>query len=109
MTEGEREAVAERAGRCCECCLSQELISHDDFAVEHIRPRVEGGSDHPDNLAWSRRGCNNRKFTAQTATDPVTGVVVPLYNPRTDHWRDHFVWNSDFSRLEGTSPIGRAR
>jgi 5-methylcytosine-specific restriction endonuclease McrA len=108
VTEAVREAVADRAGRCCEYCFSQELVSHDDFAVEHIRPRVEGGSDHPDNLAWSCQGCNNRKYTAQTSTDPATGLVVRLYNPRIDRWRDHFVWHSDFSRIEGSSPIGRA-
>lgn len=90
MTEADRNAVAERAGRCCEYCFSQELLSHDDFAVEHIRPRVEGGSDDLANLAWSCQGCNNRKFTAQEAIDPTTRRVASLYNPRSDSWRDHF-------------------
>lgn len=104
----DREAVADRAERCCEYCFSQELISHDDFAVEHIRPVVRGGTDVFDNLAWSCQGCNSRKYTAQHATDPVNGQSAPLYNPRRDRWRDHFVWGYDFARIEGISPTGRA-
>jgi hypothetical protein len=108
MSEPDRRAVAERACRCCEYCFSQELNSHGDFAIEHIRPRADGGSDDLSNLAWSCQGCNNRKYTAQEAIDPATGLIARLYNPRSDRWQDHFVWSDDFTQIEGTSPTGRA-
>ncbi|MBC7807032.1 MAG: HNH endonuclease [Akkermansiaceae bacterium] len=108
MTESDRRIVAERADHYCEYCFSQGLISHDDFAVEHIRPRADGGSESLDNLAWSCQGCNNRKYTTQEAIDPATGLTARLYNPRAERWRDHFIWGDDFTRIEGVSPTGRA-
>src|SRR5438045_861974 len=100
---------ARHAGVAPEIYIAQRLrnqhtISHDDFAIDHIHPRADGGSDDLANLAWSCQGCNNRKYTATEAIDPTTGVPVPLYNPREDHWSDHFVWSDDFSQLEGISP-----
>ncbi|MBC8143750.1 MAG: HNH endonuclease [Armatimonadetes bacterium] len=109
MSEAERRRiVAERAEHCCEYCFSQSLLSHDDFALEHIRPQNDDGTDDLFNLAWSCQGCNSRKYTAQTAIDPPTGLSVALYNPRTDTWRNHFVWSEDFSQIIGVSPTGRA-
>jgi hypothetical protein len=34
--------------------------------------------------------------------------MVPPYNPRQQHWDDHFRWNEDFSLIVGISPVGRA-
>lgn len=108
MTATEREQIARRAHFCCEYCWSQRELSHDDFSIEHILPRAAGGADSLDNLALSCQGCNNRKFTAVSATDPVTGLVVPLYHPRQDHWEEHFCWDEDFANLLGLTPKGRA-
>ena len=38
----------------------------------------------------------------------VTGDIVPLYNPRLHGWEAHFAWSSDYSLIEGLTPIGRA-
>jgi len=108
MTEAERRIVYSRAQYCCEYCLSQALLSHDDFAVEHIQPRALDGTDDLSNLALSCQGCNNRKFTAIEAEDPVTGVIAPLYNPREQQWADHFSWSADYGQMEGITPTGRA-
>jgi hypothetical protein len=35
-------------------------------------------------------------------------VFVPLFNPRIDNWATHFTWSNDFSKMEGTTPVGRA-
>lgn len=78
------------------------------FSLEHIIPLDRGGSEDPDNLAFACQGCNNHKYTRTEARDPVTGRIVPLFHPRRQHWRDHFVWSSDFSQILGYTPTGRA-
>jgi len=55
-----RELLARQAGYCCEYCLSQVAYSPDPFSVDHIVPRVKGGSDGWDNLAFACMGCNGR-------------------------------------------------
>ncbi|ETW97640.1 MAG: hypothetical protein ETSY1_21850 [Candidatus Entotheonella factor] len=42
------------------------------------------------------------------AVDPQDGASVPLFHPRQDDWRDHFVWSVDGLRLLGQTPVGRA-
>jgi hypothetical protein len=38
--------------------------------------------------------------------DPETGVLVPLFNPRVDPWKEHFTWDGPV--LLGLTPSGRA-
>ena len=104
----QREAVTQRAHRCCEYCLSQELYSPDPFSVEHIIPLARGGTHDLENLAWSCQGCNSRKYVTVEALDPVTGQTVPLYHPRRDRWLEHFVWNEDDTLIIGLTLTGRA-
>jgi len=108
ITADVRRAVAGRAGYCCEYCRSQERFSADPFSVEHVTPRSARGGDDPENLAFSCQGCNNRKYNATHATDPVTGESTPLFHPRRDRWPDHFAWNEDFTFVVALTPIGRA-
>ena len=37
--------------------------------------------------------------------DPLSGELVPLFNPRVDEWSAHFYW--DGAVLAGLTPIGR--
>lgn len=108
MTENLRSFVRDRAQDCCEYCQAQAKFSHDPFSVEHITPVVKGGTDDPENLAWSCLGCNNYKYTATLAYDLVTAQMVPLFNPRTDIWSDHFRWSTDYTVVIGITPVGRA-
>lgn len=78
------------------------------FSVEHILPRSQGGETRADNLAFSCQGCNNHKYTRTEASDPVTGALVPLFQPRLHRWRAHFVWNADCTLILGVTPTGRA-
>ncbi len=103
-----RELVAQQAGYCCEYCLSPADYCPDPYSIEHIEPRSVGGSNNPENLAFSCQGCNSRKFVATQAPDPVTGELVELFHPRQDSWQDHFAWQADFTLIVGTSPRGRA-
>lgn len=107
-TARERRLVEERARGRCEYCLSPAAYSPDPFALEHIVPRVRGGSHRPSNLALSCQGCNSYKRADVDALDPVSRERVPLYHPRQDNWREHFTWNEDCTRLLGLTPIGRA-
>lgn len=103
-----RRYVAERAGNRCEYCRCPESHSPSDFSVEHIRPRIRGGSDDTLNLAWSCQGCNQRKFTAVSGTDPMTAKKMRLFHPRLSHWEQHFEWSEDTLRIIGKTPSGRA-
>ena len=43
-----------------------------------------------------------------TAIDPETGQIVPLFNPRTQVWSEHFRWTDDSLRIAGLTSSGRA-
>lgn len=108
LTDDVKRAVVESAKWCCEYCRSQSRYCPDPLSVEHIVPRIRGGSNELDNLAAACQGCNNFKFTATEAADPTTGKAVPLYHPRQHRWNEHFAWNEDFTIILGRTPIGRA-
>lgn len=77
------------------------------FSVDHVFPRSQGGETILDNLALACQGCNNHKYTKVEGTDSATGNSAPLYHPRSQRWRDHFVWNEDFTLIIGLTPTGR--
>lgn len=108
MPDALRALVRERAGDCCEYCLSQADFSPSPFGLEHIMPAVKKGQTESDNLAWACQGCNGRKYIFTEATDPFTGQEVPLFHPRQDEWPEHFAWNDDKTIMIGITPIGRA-
>jgi HNH endonuclease len=103
-----KKLVQERAMWCCEYCWAQALFSADSFSIEHIIPVSKNGTDEADNLALSCQACNNHKYISTNAIDPVTGIFVPLYNPRIDIWTEHFLWSDDFTEILGISATGRA-
>ena len=98
--------VTERArGRCEYCRMSQEL-QRVTFHVDHVVPTSGGGQDGLENLALACGQCNLHKSDRQTLPDPDSLAVVPLFNPRTDRWDDHFRWEG--CRLVGKTAQGRA-
>jgi hypothetical protein len=108
LSAQQRRYVAERAGFCCEYCLSQVKYSPDPFTIDHVDPRARGGTNDLNNLAFACMGCNGRKSTRNLASDPATGQVVELYHPRRHHWHNHFAWDAEFALLIGLTPTGRA-
>jgi hypothetical protein len=38
--------------------------------------------------------------------DPDSNATVPLFNPRKDHWTEHFRWDGE--RIIGITGLGRA-
>lgn len=76
------------------------------FHVEHVVPSFAGGSDELDNLAWACPSCNLHKANRTEVGSSGTSEPIPLFDPRTDRWSDHFEWD-DYS-LAGKSDIGWA-
>src|SRR5262245_20786050 len=84
--------VHERAHYTCEYCQTAQRTIDQPMHVEHIDPN---GGDHPNNLCLSCAACNLSKARATAALDPLSGQVVPLFNPRTQTWSEHFQWSQD--------------
>ena len=107
MNEAGRQRVRRQAGFRCEYCrIHERYLPFSAFHLDHIVARQHGGTDDPENLAWSCQECNLLKGTNLSAIDPDAGVVVQLFHPRKDRWEDHFLFTDD--RVVGLTPTGRA-
>lgn len=99
-----RRFVRQRAGNRCEYCgLHQDALSFAVFHVEHIIAQQHGGTDSGDNLCLACHWCNFSKGTNIATRE--AGHLVPMFNPRTQSWRDHFEQRG--SRIIGLTPVGR--
>jgi len=105
---GVRQEVRQRAQQRCEYCQSAERLTGFLFTIDHIIPRSAGGADSADNLCLACTGCNGHKHARTTAVDPQTGMTVPVYHPRRQHWQEHFEWSTDGQSVIGVTPVGRA-
>ena len=107
MDSKTRKFVRHRAGDECEYCGSrQDAEPGFTFPIDHIIPKQHGGGDDPSNLALACWYCNTYKGSNLSAIDPETGRVVPLFNPRTERWYDHFA--REGAMIVGLTPKGRA-
>lgn len=104
----DRKLVRERANFLCEYCHSSEEASAAQFAIDHILPKSLGGSDSLNNLALACQRCNGYRYNFTTGIDPQTQQKIPLFNPRQQIWREHFIWTADALRIIGITPTGRA-
>jgi DNA-directed RNA polymerase subunit RPC12/RpoP len=101
-----RDQVIQRAKNRCEYCGISQEGQEAAFHVDHAVPLNAGGQTILENLALACVSCSLRRGARQRATDPKTGKLAPLFNPRRDAWRLHFRWND--VRVIGLSPVGRA-
>lgn len=108
VAEAVRQRVRAAAGDRCGYCLSPQHLVMGRLEIEHIIPRALGGGDDESNLWLSCSLCNRYKGAQIEAADPLTGEVVPLYNPRTDNWHEHFSWGADGAKIVGLTAMGRA-
>ncbi|HET7089168.1 MAG TPA: HNH endonuclease signature motif containing protein [Anaerolineae bacterium] len=92
-----RAAVVERAGERCEYCHKPQ-ISFYPHEVDHVVAVKHGGETTLDNLAFACFQCNRYKGSDLASIDPQSGAITPLFNPRTQHWADHF-------RLDGATIV----
>jgi hypothetical protein len=106
MKAGAKARVRRRARNRCEYCkLSQADSPLAPLHVEHIIPKVHGGTDDEDNLALACIDCNLHKGTNLTGIDPKTGVVKGLFHPRRERWEAHFGRRGIY--IVGKTAVGR--
>jgi len=103
-----RDLVAEQARHRCGYCQADERYFGTDFLVDHLIPEALGGPTIADNLWLACWECNGRKASRIAALDLVSGEMVPLYNPRTQSWNEHFRWSASGDQILGLTPTGRA-
>jgi 5-methylcytosine-specific restriction endonuclease McrA len=106
MNERTKARVRERAGNRCEYCLLDQTDSPlAALHIEHITPRIHGGTDAFENLALACIDCNLHKGPNLTGVDPQTRKITPLFHPRRDRWDDHFKWRGIY--VMGKTATGR--
>ncbi|MBI3920706.1 MAG: HNH endonuclease [Armatimonadetes bacterium] len=103
-----RARVRQKARNRCGYCRSHQQYVLGILQVEHIIPKVSGGSDDEENLWLACSMCNNAKHAQTHAMDPLTRQRVRVFNPRKQRWQRHFRWSSDGVRILGRTACGRA-
>jgi hypothetical protein len=104
-----RAAVVARAGERCEYCHLPKRGQVATFPIDHVLPHSSGGETILANLALACHHCNAHKWAHTVGIDPVSGASLPLFNPRTEVWSDHFQWFvQEPGVLEGKTARGRA-
>lgn len=98
-----RALVRKRANERCEYCRKPDTVSNYSHHVDHIIPLKHEGLTISDNLAWACFQCNTTKSSDVASYED--GVLVPLFNPGTQNWNDHFEMNGAI--IVGKTAIGR--
>jgi hypothetical protein len=103
-----RKKISMLAQYRCGYCLTQEVIVGMPMVIDHIIPEAKGGLNDELNLWLACRRCNEYKGVQVDCLDEKTGETVPLFNPRTDNWDQHFEWVKVGIEIQGKTSIGRA-
>lgn len=106
ISETLRRNVAQRAAHCCEYCRLPEQFTSLPFQLDHIIAEKHEGDTAFDNLAYACLHCNVFKGPNIAGRDYQTNETVRLFDPRNDHWDEHFEWDGPV--LKGRTVIGRA-
>ncbi|HUO10066.1 MAG TPA: HNH endonuclease signature motif containing protein [Phycisphaerae bacterium] len=101
-----RSLVADRAEYLCEYCLIHERDTFLGCQIEHIISEKHGGETTADNLAFACVFCNRFKGSDIATISPRTQALCRLFNPRTDHWSEHFRIDNDY--IIGLTDIGES-
>ena len=101
-----RREVRERAGERCEYCLLVESQAFFPHEPDHLIARKHGGQTVLANLTLACFDCNRFKGSDIASIDDVTGQIVPLFNPRTQRWSEHFSLEED-GRIVPLTAVGR--
>jgi len=106
MEKAIEQEVRRRAQETCEYCQRPQAFFDIRFPIDHIVARQHRGTTTLDNLALCCPLCNRYKGPNLAGIDPLTGQLVPLFNPRAQRWVEHFRWNG--AELIGLTPAGRS-
>jgi len=102
-----RHQIREDAGNRCGYCRASEILLATELVIDHILPESADGPTTRDNLWLVCTRCNQFKGSKTHATDPETGKVTALFNPRTQIWKEHLAWSRDGTRIIGLTACGR--
>lgn len=102
---GLRRTVRRRAAKRCEYCLLAESDAFFPHEPDHVIARKHRGETSLDNLALACVDCNRFKGSDIASIDPLTGEIVPLFNPRTQSWTEHF--KTEAGRIRALTPARR--
>lgn len=102
-----RRLVYQRAGGCCEYCQIPDQFSFHSHQIDHVIPEKHGGHTDVANCALACILCNQHKGSDLASIDPLTQQITPLFNPRQQHWAEHFALAED-GALVALTPTGRA-
>ncbi len=103
-----RDLITTQGQRRCGYCLTQEAVVGTPMEIDHLIPESLGGRTEEDNLWLACSLCNDHKGERVAALDPQSGEVVRLFDPRRQHWADHFVWIDNGTVIHGLTATGRA-
>jgi hypothetical protein len=103
-----RRRISAEARYRCGYCLTSARIIGPLLEMDHLLPESRGGTSNEANLWLACPMCNSHKSDRTEAIDPETGIIASFFNPRRDHWSDHFVWIEDGTVIDGITPTGRA-
>ena len=100
-----RREVRERAKSRCEYCLLAEEHAFFSHEPDHIIAEKHGGKTTGQNLALACFDCNRFKGSDIASVDPASDNLVPLFNPRTQVWNEHFAIEG--GRIIPLTSVGR--
>ncbi|MCL4265946.1 MAG: HNH endonuclease [Anaerolineae bacterium] len=108
IPEKVRQKVREAASHRCGYCLSPQHLVMARLEIEHIVPLSKGGTNEELNLWLACPICNRHKADQTEAVDPETNQIIPLFNPRSQRWHEHFAWSEGGLKIVGKTATGRA-
>ena len=88
-----RRRIVTRAQNRCEYCRIPEDATINGCEIDHIVAEKHHGETTAQNLALSCFFCNRNKGSDLGSHKPQTREFVRFYNPRTDKWDDHFLFD----------------
>jgi len=85
-----RHVIARADGRC-EYCLVRQDDGAESHQVDHVIAIKHGGGETIcEDLALACAIRDSNKGSDLASIDLVERVIVPLFSPRVQNWKDHF-------------------
>lgn len=107
IPRGLRRRVARQARYRCGYCLTSERVIGMQMTIDHLIPESLGGPTEETNLWLACSPCNGHKANRISVRDAQSNAMVPLFNPRRQHWDEHFEWSDNGILILGKTPTGR--
>ncbi|MCY7374620.1 MAG: HNH endonuclease [Pyrinomonadaceae bacterium] len=100
--------IREMSKNRCGYCLTPQILTSHKLEIEHIFPISKGGTSEKENLCLACRHCNLHKSSKIYGFDAVAAKRIRLFNPNSQNWMEHFVWDKEKTSVIGKTLGGRA-